>query len=344
MSVPFTPEQQRRDRAAATGCCSTAGAGSGKTSVLVERFVRACSRGRRGDVGADPRDHVHREGGGGAEDARPRAASPSSATTSAPARPRRAWISTIHGFCARLLRAHALAAGHRPAVRACSTSARGGAARRRRVRRGARGAGSSEHGRAALELIAAYRPGELRAAIVARCTASCAAAGRSEPALPPARPAPRGRGARARSRSPRAQAARRAGRRARRQDGRTRARGRRRVRARCWSVRSTRAPATRRARRRSSCRRNGAALADAALRRLPRGARRLRRRPARTSPRVPRPRAVRRAAARASRAATPRRKRARSALDFEDLELRAHAPAARARAAARAATPSASST
>ena len=49
-----------------------AGAGTGKTTVLVERFVRAVVEdGVRG--GGDPRDHVHREGGGRDADARARA-------------------------------------------------------------------------------------------------------------------------------------------------------------------------------------------------------------------------------------------------------------------------------
>ena len=93
----------------------SAGAGTGKTSVLVERFVRAvCERGidvdsvlvitytrkaagelrrriREELVKRDRRDLARQLDG--------------------------AWISTIHGFCARLLRAHPFAVGIDPRFR-----------------------------------------------------------------------------------------------------------------------------------------------------------------------------------------------------------------------------------
>ena len=92
-----------------------AGAGTGKTSVLVERFVRAVTedgaevdsilaitftekaaaemklRVRRAFVELDRRDEARAAEG--------------------------AWISTIHGFCSRVLRAHALTAGIDPDYR-----------------------------------------------------------------------------------------------------------------------------------------------------------------------------------------------------------------------------------
>ena len=46
----------------------------------------------------------------------------SSASASSRATPRRAWIMTFHGFCARVLRAHAVAAGPRSRRSPCSTS------------------------------------------------------------------------------------------------------------------------------------------------------------------------------------------------------------------------------
>jgi ATP-dependent helicase/nuclease subunit A len=90
-----------------------AGAGSGKTSVLVERFVRSVLEDEievsailtitfTEKAAAEMRERIRRRLRElGADDA-------ARATESA-------FISTIHGFCARLLRAHALAAGLDPA-------------------------------------------------------------------------------------------------------------------------------------------------------------------------------------------------------------------------------------
>ncbi len=90
----------------------SAGAGTGKTAVLVERFVRAvCDEGldvssvlvitytrkAAGELRARIRAALHDRG-------RPDLARELDA----------AWISTIHGFCARLLRAHPFAAGIDP--------------------------------------------------------------------------------------------------------------------------------------------------------------------------------------------------------------------------------------
>ena len=111
----------------------SAGAGTGKTTVLVERFVRAvCDRGLVDRLGA--RDHVHGAGRG-------RAAQPD---------PRRlaeldrhdlareldgAWISTIHGFCHRLLKAHPFEAGRRPELPRARREPGARAARARRSTR-----------------------------------------------------------------------------------------------------------------------------------------------------------------------------------------------------------------
>jgi ATP-dependent helicase/nuclease subunit A len=113
--VSLTPEQQsavaRRDRSLMV----RAGAGTGKTTVLVERFVQAVvedavpvesilaitftdkaaaemkARVRRRFLEIDRREEARAAEG--------------------------AWISTIHGFCSRVLRAHALSAGIDPAFR-----------------------------------------------------------------------------------------------------------------------------------------------------------------------------------------------------------------------------------
>src|SRR2546421_4546355 len=93
----------------------SAGAGTGKTSVLVERFVRAvCEEGldvesvlvitytrkAAGELRARIRAALH--GRGRADLARKLDA---------------AWISTIHGFCSRLLRTHPFEVGIDPRFR-----------------------------------------------------------------------------------------------------------------------------------------------------------------------------------------------------------------------------------
>ena len=92
----------------------SAGAGTGKTTVLVERFVKAvCERGLDVDsllvityterAAGELRDRIRARL---IEAGRPELARELDA----------AWISTIHGFCHRLLRSHPFAAGHRPAL------------------------------------------------------------------------------------------------------------------------------------------------------------------------------------------------------------------------------------
>ena len=110
---PPTPEQ-----AAAIGAPGlvfvSAGAGTGKTTVLVERFVRAIEAGV--DVGsilvitytdraaAELRTRIRRRL---AELGRPELTRELDG----------AWISTIHGFCTRLLRQYPFAAGLDPRFR-----------------------------------------------------------------------------------------------------------------------------------------------------------------------------------------------------------------------------------
>ena len=111
----LTPEQQRAVERRDGSLLVRAGAGTGKTTVLVERFVRAVTDDEVGvesilaitfteKAAAEMRTRVRRRflELGRREEAR---ASES------------AWISTIHGFCSRVLRAHALSAGIDPAFR-----------------------------------------------------------------------------------------------------------------------------------------------------------------------------------------------------------------------------------
>ncbi|MCW2951130.1 MAG: UvrD/REP helicase [Conexibacter sp.] len=183
-SVPFTAEQ----RAAIEhrgGLLLTANAGSGKTSVMAERYVRAAreegvevsrilaitfTEKAASELKARVRGRFEQLGDG--ERAR--------ATEGA-------WISTIHGFCARLLRTHPLAAGIDPRFKVLDERAAGQLAER------AFDAALDElvdaHGTAALELIAAYRPGDLSEAIVA-VHGELRSRGQEQPALGKAQPAP----------------------------------------------------------------------------------------------------------------------------------------------------------
>ena len=111
----FTDEQLRAIERRDGPLLVSAGAGAGKTSVLVERFVRSVLEDRAAvdsilaitfteKAASQLRARVRRrflEAGARAE---ARAAET-------------AWISTIHGFCARVLRTHALTAGLDPQFR-----------------------------------------------------------------------------------------------------------------------------------------------------------------------------------------------------------------------------------
>ena len=111
----LTPEQERAVERRDGPLMVRAGAGTGKTTVLVERFVRAVVEDGAGveqmlaitfteKAAAEMRARVRRRFVelGLVQEAR--------AAESA-------WISTIHGLCARILRAHALSAGIDPGFR-----------------------------------------------------------------------------------------------------------------------------------------------------------------------------------------------------------------------------------
>jgi ATP-dependent helicase/nuclease subunit A len=93
----------------------SAGAGTGKTSVLVERYVRAvCERGI--DVDSILVITYTRKAAGELR-TRIRAALRERGRPDLARELDGAWISTIHGFCSRLLRAHPFAAGLDPRFR-----------------------------------------------------------------------------------------------------------------------------------------------------------------------------------------------------------------------------------
>ncbi len=160
-----------------------AGAGSGKTSVLVERFVRAVLEDGI-DVGAiltitftdkaaaELRERIrHRLRELGAGDA-------ARATEAA-------FISTVHGFCARVLRAHALAAGLDPRFTVLDQP---------EAQRLADGAFDdalevlAREDRGGIDLIASYTTAALRGAIQGSY-AELRSRGATSPALPPLPPA-----------------------------------------------------------------------------------------------------------------------------------------------------------
>src|ERR1700722_9629587 len=154
-----------------------ASAGSGKTSVLVERFARAV-REDGVEVGriltitftekaaAELRERIR---------ARLRALGDDAAARATEG----AWISTIHAFCARVLRTHALAAGLDPAFtvldehRAAELSATAFDGALAELARSPEGA----------ELLAAHDPAVLRGATVA-AYGQLRAIGQRPPKLP----------------------------------------------------------------------------------------------------------------------------------------------------------------
>ena len=134
-------------------------------------------RGRR-RARADPRDHLHRPRGGRAARARPprlvAAGERDAARESAGA-----FVSTFHGFCARLLRAHAVLVGLAARLHGARRRAgRGACARRPSTARSSAGS----RGRRARARRGVRRRRAARARST-RSTTSCAAAA-SAPALP----------------------------------------------------------------------------------------------------------------------------------------------------------------
>ncbi|HEX3807902.1 MAG TPA: UvrD-helicase domain-containing protein, partial [Gaiellaceae bacterium] len=108
-------EQQRAAVEATGEVFVSAGAGTGKTTVLVERFVRAvCEQGL--DVESVLVITYTRKAAGELR-ARIRAALHARGRHDLARRLDGAWISTIHGFCSRLLRAHPFAVGIDPRYR-----------------------------------------------------------------------------------------------------------------------------------------------------------------------------------------------------------------------------------
>ena len=185
---PFTAEQSAAIRAREGSLLLEANAGSGKTSVLVERFVRSVleddvqpqrilaitfTERAAGELRSRVRERFVEQGN--REQAR--------ATETA-------WISTIHGFCARVLRAHAIAAGLDPAFGVLDEA--GARTLRDLAWDAALGAWlDGEHGAAALDIVAAYDTDRLRR-MIATTHDALRSAGQTTPRLPAPQPPPAG--------------------------------------------------------------------------------------------------------------------------------------------------------
>jgi ATP-dependent helicase/nuclease subunit A len=120
MAVRATNPEQRAAIDATGVVFVSAGAGTGKTRVIVERFVRAvCDRGL-------PVDSIlvitYTERAAGELRARIRARLAESGRPELGRELDGAWVSTIHGFCHRLLKAHPFAAGVDPSFRVLDES------------------------------------------------------------------------------------------------------------------------------------------------------------------------------------------------------------------------------
>ncbi len=157
----FTDEQLHAIERRSGELLLDAGAGSGKTAVLVERFARAVI-----DDGVDPRAILaitFTEKAAAELRERIRARLHELGAEAAARDTEGAWISTIHAFCARVLRGHALLAGVDPAFvvlderEAAELSAAAFDSAVAAAAAGERGA----------ELIASHRLLELRDAVIA---------------------------------------------------------------------------------------------------------------------------------------------------------------------------------
>ncbi|HEY1540076.1 MAG TPA: UvrD-helicase domain-containing protein, partial [Solirubrobacteraceae bacterium] len=176
----FTAEQSAAIRARDGSLLLEANAGSGKTSVLVERFVRSVL-----EDGVRPQRILaitFTERAAGELRARVRERFVELGRRDEARETETAWVSTIHGFCARLLRAHAIAAGLDPAF-AVLDEATARTLRDRAWEQALAGLLDGEHGAPALDLVAAYDTDRLRT-MIATIHDALRSAGQTRPVLP----------------------------------------------------------------------------------------------------------------------------------------------------------------
>ncbi|HEX5712160.1 MAG TPA: UvrD-helicase domain-containing protein [Solirubrobacterales bacterium] len=187
-----TPEQAAAIAVSGQDVLLEAGAGSGKTGVMVDRYCRlVCERRVSPDAilaftftdkaAAELRQRIRaeltRRAEGGSERARALLATIGSA-----------WVTTIHGFCNRLLAGHPVAAGIDPGFRVLDTPETTRAAREAFDEALREFLAEGEESRE--ELVAAFEVDGLRG-IVAGVHAELRSRGEAEPELPePPRPDP----------------------------------------------------------------------------------------------------------------------------------------------------------
>src|SRR5579884_2577411 len=159
-TMQFTGEQLHAIEARAGELFLDAAAGSGKTSVLVERFIRAVLEDGI-DVAAILTITFTEKAAAQMRE-RIRARFHELGARDAARATEGAYISTIHGMCARLLRGHALQAGIDPAFRVLDEL---DAARLADGAFDQALAELADQAPGAVELIASYTPWELRTAI-----------------------------------------------------------------------------------------------------------------------------------------------------------------------------------
>ena len=112
MALELTPEQRRAVERRDSSLLLRAGAGTGKTAVLVERFVAAVVEDRVPVDSVLAITFTEKAAGELKERIRKRFVELGERPFARDAES--AWVSTIHGFCSRVLRTHALAAGVDP--------------------------------------------------------------------------------------------------------------------------------------------------------------------------------------------------------------------------------------
>jgi ATP-dependent helicase/nuclease subunit A len=179
---PFTDEQAAAVRAREGSLLLEANAGSGKTSVLVERFVRSVLED--GVRSSRILAITFTERAAGELRARVRERFVELGRRDEARETETAWVSTIHGFCARVLRAHAIAAGLDPAFSVLD-EAGARTLRDHAWDRALAGWLDGEHGAAALDVVAAYDTDRLRT-MIATVHDALRSEGMTKPVLPPA--------------------------------------------------------------------------------------------------------------------------------------------------------------